>query len=139
MASTHWNNSTLHYNYSTKSRQNLGSFRDFSVIATKNNAAIIAKSDILFTFETVNRRKFVKQTSLATSAILLSKYTFCLGGPNFRSRLCVFPEKDRKFKSKAVEKVIAEIKQNIGNKEIAWLFEKLSPLIHLILQLISRL
>ena len=72
----------------------------------------------------MNRRRFVRQTSLATSAILLSKYTSAWGNqfPTVRVQ-----EKDRKFRSKAVEKVIAEIKSNIGNKEIAWLFENCFP------------
>ncbi len=37
------------------------------------------------------------------------------------------PEHLRKFKSPAIEKLIAEIKKNIGNKEIAWLFENCFP------------
>jgi hypothetical protein len=36
-------------------------------------------------------------------------------------------ENKRKFKSPAVEKLIIEIKKNIGNKEIAWLFENCFP------------
>jgi uncharacterized protein len=74
----------------------------------------------------MNRRRFVKQTSLATSAILLSRYTSAWGNekkfPDVRT-----PEAKRKFKSKAVEKVIAEVKNNIGNKEIAWMFENCFP------------
>src|ERR1043165_4577869 len=74
----------------------------------------------------MNRRRFVIQTSLATSAILLSRYTNAWAGetsfPVVRT-----PEADRNFKSPAVEKLIAEIKGNIGNKEIAWLFENCFP------------
>jgi meiotically up-regulated gene 157 (Mug157) protein len=33
----------------------------------------------------------------------------------------------RKFTSKSVEKIIADIKKNIGNKEIAWMFENCFP------------
>jgi len=74
----------------------------------------------------MNRRRFVKQTSLATSAILLSKYTAAWGGEQ------TFPvvrvaESERNFTSKAVEKLIAEVKANIGNKELAWLFENCFP------------
>jgi uncharacterized protein len=36
-------------------------------------------------------------------------------------------EAKRKFKSQAVEKVIREVRQNIGNKEIGWLFENCFP------------
>lgn len=37
------------------------------------------------------------------------------------------PEGQRKFKSKAVEKIIREVRENIGNKEIGWLFENCFP------------
>ncbi len=37
------------------------------------------------------------------------------------------PEGERNFKSKSVEKIIAEIKNNIGNKELAWMFENCFP------------
>ena len=74
----------------------------------------------------MNRRHFVKQTSLATSALLLSKYTNAWGTDK------AFPvvrvaEADRKFKSKAVEQLISDVIKNIGNKEIAWLFENCFP------------
>lgn len=68
----------------------------------------------------------MKQASLATSAVLLSKYTKVWGNsPAFP--VVRIPEGERNFKSAAVEKVIAEIKNNIGNKEIAWLFENCFP------------
>jgi len=74
----------------------------------------------------MNRRRFVKQTSLATSALLLSRYSPVWG--NDKSFPVVrTPMNQRKFKSNAVEKVIADIKSNIGNKEIAWLFENCFP------------
>jgi len=37
------------------------------------------------------------------------------------------PEAQRKFKSAAVEKTVREVRQNIGNKEIGWLFENCFP------------
>ena len=37
------------------------------------------------------------------------------------------PESKRKFKSAAVEKAINDVKVNIGNKEVAWLFENCFP------------
>jgi len=74
----------------------------------------------------MNRRRFVKQTSLATSALLLSRYTSAWGDqqtfPVVRT-----PERERNFKSNAVEKLITDIKKNIGNNEIAWLFENCFP------------
>src|SRR5580693_8411621 len=74
----------------------------------------------------MNRRHFVKQTSLATSALLLSRYTAAWGDePTFP--IVRIPESKRNFKSKAVEKLIADVKKNIGNKELAWLFENCFP------------
>lgn len=74
----------------------------------------------------MNRRRFVKQTSLATTAILLSRYTNVWGqDKNFP--VVRTAEGDRNFTSKAVERVIAEVKKNIGNKELAWLFENCFP------------
>ena len=74
----------------------------------------------------MNRRRFVTQTSLATTALLLSRYTNVWGADKAFPVVRV-PEAKRNFKSKAVERVIAEIKQNIGNKEIAWMFENCFP------------
>jgi uncharacterized protein len=37
------------------------------------------------------------------------------------------PEAERKFKSQAVEKIIREVRENIGNKELGWLFENCFP------------
>ena len=73
----------------------------------------------------MNRKKFILQSSLAATGILMSKYSFA-------NRLYDFPvvrvpESQRKFKSPAVEKLVADIKKNIGNKEIAWLFENCFP------------
>jgi meiotically up-regulated gene 157 (Mug157) protein len=36
-------------------------------------------------------------------------------------------EAQRKFKSQAVERIIREVRQNVGNKEIGWLFENCFP------------
>ncbi len=74
----------------------------------------------------MNRRHFVKQTSLATSAILLSRYTTAWGTEQ-NLPVVRIPEADRNFRSKAVEKVIADVKKNIGNKELAWMFENCFP------------
>lgn len=74
----------------------------------------------------MDRRKFVRQTSLATTAILLSRYTNVWGAPDNFPTVRI-PEDERNFKSPAVEKLIAEIKGNIGNKELAWMFENCFP------------
>lgn len=74
----------------------------------------------------MNRRRFVTQASLATTALLVAKYTNVWGEdpllPVMRP-----PEKDRKFKSKAVERVIAEVKGKTHNKALAWMFENCFP------------
>ena len=74
----------------------------------------------------MNRRHFVKQTTLATSAILLAKYTNAWGAESGFPVVRI-PEGERNFTSKAVERVIAEVKKNIGNKELAWMFENCFP------------
>ncbi len=73
----------------------------------------------------MNRKKFIQQTSLASAGILMSKYSFA----NWQSDFPVVrvPESQRKFKSPAVEKLIAEIKSKTGNNELAWLFENCFP------------
>lgn len=72
------------------------------------------------------RRHFVKQTSFAAAAILSSGYTSVLaadkGFPVVR-----IPVAQRKFVSKSVEAIIADVKKHIGNKELAWMFENCFP------------
>jgi meiotically up-regulated gene 157 (Mug157) protein len=73
----------------------------------------------------MQRRKFLQQTSLAATGLLLS-------GQGFTQENNSFPEVrvaagKRNFTSKAVEDVIAEVQKNIGNKEIAWLFGNCFP------------
>ena len=73
----------------------------------------------------MNRKKFIQQSSLAATGILMSNYSFAKWQSDFP--LVRTLESQRKFKSQAVEKLIAEIKNKIGNKEIAWLFENCFP------------
>ncbi len=73
----------------------------------------------------MNRKKFIQQSSFATAGVLMSKYSFADWNTDFP--VVRIAESQRKFKSPAVEKLIAEIKKNIGNKEIAWLFENCFP------------
>lgn len=75
----------------------------------------------------MQRRKFITQTSLATSAILLAPYIKAWGADAPQYPVVRTPEGKRKFKSHAVERVISEIKNNIGNKELAWMFENCFP------------
>jgi uncharacterized protein len=71
----------------------------------------------------MNRREFIATTSVATAGMISGGSFF------FQSEFPVVrvAEHMRKFKSPAVEKLISEIKKNIGNKEIAWLFENCFP------------
>ena len=73
----------------------------------------------------MNRKQFIRQTSLATAGIALSSKSFSSDYMDFPS--VRIPVSERKFKSDAVEKLIADIKKNIGNKELGWLFENCFP------------
>jgi meiotically up-regulated gene 157 (Mug157) protein len=73
----------------------------------------------------MNRKKFLMQTSLATGGLILGKYSFAQWNTDFP--VVRIAADKRKFKSPAIEKLIAEVKKNIGNKEIAWLFENCFP------------
>ncbi|MGA2660681.1 MAG: glycoside hydrolase family 125 protein, partial [Verrucomicrobiota bacterium] len=73
----------------------------------------------------MNRRQFLRDTSLLASTALLGSAGAWAAGP-------VFPvvrtaEAKRKFKSPAVERAIERIKSSIGNKELAWMFENCFP------------
>lgn len=67
----------------------------------------------------------MQQGSLATAGMFLGKYSLANAANDFP--LVRIPESQRKFKSLAVEKLIADVKKNIGNKEMGWLFENCFP------------
>jgi len=73
----------------------------------------------------MKRRTFLQQSTLAATGLLISPYAFSHAGADFPT--VRVPATERKFNSPAVEKLISEIKNNIGNKEIAWLFENCFP------------
>jgi len=73
----------------------------------------------------MKRRKFIQQSSLASAGMLLGKYSFANTANDFP--IVRTPASQRKFKSPAVEKLIADVKKNIGNNEIGWLFENCFP------------
>lgn len=73
----------------------------------------------------MNRKTFLQKSTLAAAGVLLSKYS--IAGSNNQFPIVRTPAIQRKFTSKAVENVIADVKQHIGNKEIAWLFENCFP------------
>lgn len=74
----------------------------------------------------MNRRHFVKTSTLAAAGVLLSGYGIVKAGSTSFPTVRNIAAK-RKFKSKAVERVIAEVKEHIGNKELGWMFENCFP------------
>jgi meiotically up-regulated gene 157 (Mug157) protein len=72
----------------------------------------------------ITRRDFIHTASLATAGMMLAPALRAadLGFPVVR-----IPEAQRKFKSVAVEKAIAEVQSSIGNKELAWMFGNCFP------------
>ena len=73
----------------------------------------------------MQRRKFIQLTAMSGAALSLSKYS--IAGSNNDYPVVRTTPGMRKFNSKSVEKIIADIKKNIGNKEIAWMFENCFP------------
>lgn len=74
----------------------------------------------------MNRRNFLQQTGLASAGIMIGS-----AAGAFQSS-ATFPEvrvpvASRKFSSKAVEQLIADLRKKAGNKELAWLFENCFP------------
>lgn len=72
----------------------------------------------------MNRREFIRATSLAASALVLGSGVRAgqSGFPVVR-----IPEAKRRFKSPAVERAIQRVRSSIGNKELGWLFENCFP------------
>ena len=74
----------------------------------------------------MNRRNFVKKASLTTAGI------WALGTTVARAKEKLFqvvrvPANKRKFTSSAIDGVINKLKSEIGNKELAWMFENCFP------------
>jgi meiotically up-regulated gene 157 (Mug157) protein len=72
----------------------------------------------------MNRRDFIRRTSLLASGVML--------GARGRAAEADFPvvrvpEARRRFKSRAIERTIETIKARIGNQELAWMFENCFP------------
>ena len=72
----------------------------------------------------MNRREFIRNTSLAASSLMLSSAS---GAEEPTFPVVRTPEAKRKFKSAVVERTIDRIKSSIGNKELAWMFENCFP------------
>ena len=73
----------------------------------------------------MNRKKFLQISSFATVGMFISKYGVASNTVEFPVVRVALAQ--RKFTSKAVERIINEIKNKIGNKEIAWMFENCFP------------
>ena len=84
----------------------------------------------------MQRRKFLQQSVLASAGVLAAGgSTLAAGLTNSKEAAAAagafpvvrIPEAKRNFKSAAVEKAIRDVRSNIGNKEIGWLFENCFP------------
>src|SRR3569833_1585386 len=73
----------------------------------------------------MTRRDFILNTTLAASTFTLMPSLALAEGTEFP--VVRVPEAKRKFKSPAVEKVIAKVQSSIGNKELAWMFGNCFP------------
>ena len=73
----------------------------------------------------MNRREFIRNTSLAASTLALAPSVSFAADSEFP--VVRTPEAKRRFKSPAVEKTIAKVQSSIGNKELAWMFGNCFP------------
>jgi uncharacterized protein len=73
----------------------------------------------------MQRRTFIQQASLATAALAFNKNANARDYADFP--VVRTASANRKFTSTAVEQLIAEVKSNIANKELGWLFENCFP------------
>src|ERR1035438_424696 len=73
----------------------------------------------------MNRREFIRNTSLAASTLTLAPSLAFAAETDFP--VVRPPEGKRKFKSPALEKTIARVQSSIGNKELAWMFGNCFP------------
>src|SRR6202012_343915 len=76
----------------------------------------------------MQRRKFLRQSAIASASVLAGGGRV-LGGVSAGADFPVvrIAEAKRKLKSPTIEKIIHEVRMNIGNKEIGWLFENCFP------------
>ncbi|HUR67506.1 MAG TPA: glycoside hydrolase family 125 protein [Chitinophagaceae bacterium] len=73
----------------------------------------------------MKRKKFISLSAMTATGMLISKGSMAGGKKDFP--IVRVAENMRKFKSPALEKLIAEVKKNTGNKELGWLFENCFP------------
>jgi hypothetical protein len=77
----------------------------------------------------MKRRDFIRNASLATAGLALVPWQGSAAKMETISSfpLVRIPEAQRKFKSPAVERIIAEVQSSVGNREIAWMFGNCFP------------
>jgi hypothetical protein len=73
----------------------------------------------------MKRRQFLAQSALASGSLLTATSGWSFAGTDF-PLVRTLPE-DRKFRSEAVENIIRQLKKEIKNPEIGWLFENCFP------------
>ncbi len=73
----------------------------------------------------MKRRDFISIATAGAAGMLLADKSGAMGPPEFASRRP--PLNDRKFVSPAVEARISEVKAEIKDKELAWMFENCYP------------
>src|ERR1017187_8261946 len=73
----------------------------------------------------MNRREFIRNTTLAASPLALMPSVAWSAETKFP--VVRTPEAKRKFTSAAVERTIARVQSSIGNKELAWMFGNCFP------------
>ncbi len=72
----------------------------------------------------MNRRDFVRHTTLAATALALTPRSFAATSDFPQVRVAA---DKRRFSSVAVERAITQVQAGIGNKELAWLFGNCFP------------
>ena len=73
----------------------------------------------------MNRREFIRNTSLVASGLALAPTLTWAADSSFP--VVRVAEARRKFKSAAVERTIARVQAGIGNRELAWMFGNCFP------------
>ena len=73
----------------------------------------------------MNRRNFIRQTTLITASLALAPSLVRAADSPFPT--VRVPLARRKFTSPAVERTIAKVQAGIGNQELAWMFGNCFP------------
>ncbi|MFY7838895.1 MAG: glycoside hydrolase family 125 protein [Lacibacter sp.] len=74
----------------------------------------------------MNRKQFIRNTSIAGAGVLLNP-SFSFAGSGLDFPVVRVAAEKRHFQSAAIEKAIAEFSAKVNNKELAWLFNNCFP------------